>query len=94
MINLIYIIILVYNHPIISLMVLQEIVMNSIRKGYISYLCQQFDRNSIFIDHVAAIVCNKCILICHMCSTKFGSFRTIEIRNVTSVLKLYEAWQI
>ena len=56
MVHLLYSSVLVDDHAVISLMVLQVVVVLAVGQGDITGFCQQQFLHTVFIDHVAAIV--------------------------------------
>lgn len=65
---------LIYNHPVISLMILQVVViLLSARQVHISFFSKQKLLSSIFIDHISAVIRSSGITAYLMNSTEFRS---------------------
>ncbi len=82
---------LVYNHTVITQMILDKIVILRIGQCNIASFCKQLDRDSIFIDHIAAIISYCSITPYDMRRTKFYSISIIKIRNDMTVFKFYDS---
>ena len=77
--------VLVDDHTVVSLMVLQEVVVLAVGQGDISRFCQQQLLHTVFIDHVAAIVRCGGRTVDDMLRAELGSVGGIGVFNGASV---------
>ena len=73
---------LVYNHTVITQMILDKIVILRIGQCNIASFCKQLDRDSIFIDHITTIVNTGSSTSNLIRSTVFYTVGIIQIKNV------------
>ena len=86
--------VLVDDHSVVSLMILQVVVVLAVGQGDVAGFRQQQFLHTVFIDHVAAIVrCGGCT-IDDMLGAELGSVGCISVFNGASVRKRDLAWQI
>ena len=77
--------VLVDDHAVVSLMVLQVVVVLAVGQSKVARFRQQQFLHTVFIDHVAAIVrCGGCT-IDDMLRTELGSVGCISVFDSTSV---------
>ena len=94
MVRLLYRAALVDDYPVVTLMVFQVIVILVVTQSYITLFGKKQLLDSVFIDHVSAIVRRGGSAACLMDSFQLCAVGTISIGNRTTVTECHRTWQI